>query len=73
MLDTVYGDHIHQNPGSHLDGGIANDTQWQSYYNQLIVYPSQTYDAPNGAVGQCLIDYLANLMNGVRERKWNME
>ena len=24
LLDTVYGDHVHQNLGQHLDGGIAN-------------------------------------------------
>jgi hypothetical protein len=25
MMDEVYEDHIHQNPGTHLTGGITND------------------------------------------------
>jgi hypothetical protein len=29
MMDEVYGDHIHQNPGMYLIGGIANDGLWQ--------------------------------------------
>jgi hypothetical protein len=29
MMDEVYGHHIHQNPGMHLNGGIANDARWQ--------------------------------------------
>jgi len=31
LLDTVYGDHIHANPGSHLSGDISNDPEWQTY------------------------------------------
>jgi hypothetical protein len=40
MMDKVYGNHIHQNPGTHLDGGIADDAKWQDYHRRLIVYPS---------------------------------
>jgi hypothetical protein len=28
-LMSVYGDYIHQNDGTHLDGEIADDTLWQ--------------------------------------------
>ncbi len=28
-MDEVYGDHIHQNPGTHLNGGITDDALWQ--------------------------------------------
>lgn len=62
-----------KNLGTHLDAGISNNKLWQDYYNQLIVYPSQTNDAPNGTVGRYFINTLADLMNGVRECKWNME
>ena len=27
-LMEVYGDHVHQNDGAHLDGGIADDAVW---------------------------------------------
>jgi hypothetical protein len=57
LLDRVYGDHVHQNPGTHLDGGITNDVMWQDYWSScLVVCPSQTYDAPNGAVGHRYIE-----------------
>jgi hypothetical protein len=32
MLEDVYGNHIHQNPGTHLNGGITDDKLWQNYY-----------------------------------------
>ena len=32
IFDEVFGDHIHQNPGLHLDGGITDDATWQSYW-----------------------------------------
>ena len=28
-LREVYGDWVHQNPGTHLDGGISEDGRWQ--------------------------------------------
>ncbi len=27
-LKEVYGDYLHQNDGSHLDGGIQDDAEW---------------------------------------------
>ena len=37
-LDMVYGDHIHENSGHHLHGGIgaAQDMLWQRYHKTLI-------------------------------------
>jgi hypothetical protein len=32
MLDTVYGDHVHQNAGQHLNGGVEDDQKWQDYW-----------------------------------------
>jgi hypothetical protein len=29
-LMKVYGDHIHQNDGTHLDGGMKDDDAWQA-------------------------------------------
>jgi hypothetical protein len=58
MMDKVYGDHVHQNPGTHLRGDIPDDEMWQDYWRRLIVFPSQTYHAPSGAVGRRLIKML---------------
>jgi hypothetical protein len=49
-MDEVYGDHIHQNPGTHLTGGVAEDAIWQEHWRRLISFPSSTYDVPSGAV-----------------------
>ena len=38
LLDLVYGDHVHQNDATHMDGGIADDATWQGYYQWLVVY-----------------------------------
>jgi hypothetical protein len=73
QLYGVYGDYVHQNPGQHLDGGIADDKLWQNYWRRLIVYHSLTYDAPNGAVGRRFVDMLAVLVEGIVSRKWNAE
>jgi hypothetical protein len=73
MLDKVYGDHVHQNPGTHLNGGIEDDAMWQGYHRRLIVYPLQRYDAPNGPVGHRLVETMTSLLEGVRSRKWNSE
>jgi hypothetical protein len=32
MMDKVYGDHVHQNPGTHLSGDIPDDKMWQDYW-----------------------------------------
>ena len=74
LLDAVYGDHVHQNPGTHLDGGIADDKTWQNYYRRLIIFPSSNnYDAPTGAVRCCFIQKVASILAGIKDRKWNSE
>jgi hypothetical protein len=35
-LDKVYGDHVHQNSGQHLDGGIVDEG---GKMGRLMVYP----------------------------------
>jgi hypothetical protein len=66
MMDKVYGDHVHQNPGTHLRGDIPDDEMWQDYWRRLIVFPSQTYDAPSGAVGHHFIEMLADMLAGIQ-------
>ena len=38
-LQEVYGDWVHANPGTHLDGSISNDTAWQAWWSDLAVLP----------------------------------
>ena len=73
LLDEVYGDHIHQNDGTHLTGGISDDPQWQEYWRRLVVFPSKAYDVPSGAAGKRFVRMVASLLNGVKSRKWNAE
>ena len=73
MMDKVYGDHVHQNPGTHLRGDIPDDEMWQDYWRRLIVFPSQTYDAPKGPVGRRYVEMLADMLLGIKARKLNAE
>ena len=72
-MDAVYGDHVHQNDGTHLNGGIADDAEWQARFNTLIVLHNQQYDLPRGRVGHTFIDEFSNIIEGVIDRKWNFE
>jgi hypothetical protein len=65
MLHKVYGDFVHQNSGQQLCGGVKDNQMWQDYWQQLIVFPSLTYDAPSGAVGRRFIEKLAESLNGI--------
>ena len=72
-MDLVYGDHVHQNDGTHLNGGIADDPVWQVYWRRLVVLPPQQYTLPKGALGKRFIHGLLMLLGGVISRKWNLE
>ena len=58
---------------SWLDGGIVDDNLWQVNYRRIIIYPLSQYDLPSGPVGRSLFRLLSVEIDGVRERKWNME
>ena len=38
-LWEVYGDWVHGNPGTHLDGGVKEDGLWQGWWRDLAVMP----------------------------------
>jgi hypothetical protein len=73
LMDKVYGDHVHKNPGEHLDGGITNDQMWQDNWRQLIVFPSQTYDVPSGPIGCWFLETLTSLLKGIQSCTLNSE
>jgi hypothetical protein len=68
-MDKVYGDHVHQNPGTHLSGGIANDAPWQERWLQLVSFPSHAYKVPSGAVGKRFVEKVAEELKGIQSRK----
>ena len=72
-LRVVYRDWVHGNPGTHLNGGVANDSAWQAWWRDLAVIPSRRYDAPSGKVGRRFVGMLGAELQGVRDRRWNSE
>ena len=72
-LKEVYGDYLHQNDGTHLDGGIQDDAVWQERWKKLVGLPAQRYQAPGGAVGRRFLRILTQELLGIRSRKWNSE
>jgi hypothetical protein len=52
LLDSVYVDHPHHNDGWHLDGGVADDAQWQRRWRQIADLPMTHYSMPKGHVGR---------------------
>ena len=69
----VYQDWVHQNPGDHLNGVIAEDSKWQARWEKLVCMPTQCYDAPSGKVGKIFVVILSVELDGVCARKWNAE
>ena len=72
-LREVYGDWVHEKPGTHLDGGVANDSAWQAWWRDLAVMPSRRYDAPSGKVGRWFAGMLGAELQGVWDRRWKSE
>ena len=59
LLREVYGDSPHQNDGSHLDGGVADDAIWQRRWRRLAAQSASSYAKPTEAVGHCFTAILA--------------
>ena len=38
-LWEVYGDWVHRNPGTHLDGSVADNLAWQAWWRDLAFMP----------------------------------
>jgi hypothetical protein len=74
-LCSVFGDTIHQNDGTHLDGGIgvAEDAKWQRLHLRVVACNLPLYDLPNGRWATRFLETLTNLCVGVVERRWNSE
>ena len=51
-LFGVYQDWVHQNNGTHLDGGITEGGKWQYRRRKLFCFQNQRYDVPSSYVGK---------------------
>ena len=72
-LERVYGEKIHQNDGTHLDGGVVDDKVWQARWREVMALPPQRYDVPSGRVGRLFVQAVADELKGVVQRSWNSE
>ena len=72
-LREVYGDWVHANPGTHLDGGVRDNSALQAWWRDLAVMPLRRYDAPIGKVGIRFVGTLGEELMGVQDRRWNSE
>ena len=72
-LREVYRGWVQANTGTHLDGGIRDDSVWQAWWRELAVMTSRRYDTPSGRVGRRFIGTLGVDLKGVRDRLWNLK
>ena len=73
LAEMCDGEYIRANDGTRLDGGIEDDKLWQDNYRRILVYPLSQYDLPGSSLGRSFIKLLADEIDGVRERKLNIE
>jgi len=66
-LDTVFGDIIHPNDGTHLDGGVQEDRLWQARWRRMAQIAPTHYAVPRGAVGRRFLTILTNEFRTARE------
>ncbi len=74
-LLRIFGDTIHLNDGTHLDGGIgaAEDAKKQRLYNCVAACSLPLYNLPNGRWAHRFLTALTNLWVGVIQQPWNLE
>ena len=73
MLYGVYQNWVHQNPGDHLNEGIAEDSKWQVCGKKFVCMTIQRYYAPSGKVSERSLRIQSVELDGVRARKWNAD
>ena len=71
----IFGDTIHLNDGTHLDGGIGvnEDARWQRLHTRVASCSLPLYDLPNGRWAHRFLSMLTDLWVGVIQRRWNSE
>ncbi len=71
----IFGNTIHLNNGTHLNGGIgaAEDAKWQRLYNHVTTCSLPLYNLPNGQWAHRFLMMLTYLWVGVIHWRWNSE
>ncbi len=71
LLLEIFGNTIHLNNETHLDGGIgtAKDAKWQRLYNRVTTCSLPLYGLPNGRWANCFLTTLTDLWVGVIQRR----
>ena len=74
-LMEAYGDRIHQNDGTHLDGGIGigEDRLWQRLHRRIASCNLALYDLPNGRWADRFLSIQTRLWEDAQLRKCNSE
>ena len=72
-LQEVYGNYVHQNPGTHLTRGIVEDAVWQDRWTLLVALPTFKYNCPGGAIGKDFVTLMTALWEGIMDDKHNSE
>ncbi len=69
-LMDVYGDTIHLNDGTHLDGGVANDKIWQRRWREIVSCDISLREVPTScALSKRFVNLLALEWQGARQRR----
>ena len=66
-IREVYRDWVHANPGTYLDGGVRDESEWQAWWRDLAVMPPRRYDAPSSIVGRRFVGTLREELKGVQD------
>ena len=71
LLQEFYGDFPHHNDGSHLDGEVVDNANWQRCWRGLVAQSTSWYSMPFGVVGRCFTAILTAEWWWVLIRSWN--
>ena len=73
IAEVFDGNYIRNNDGTNLHGDIKDDDKWQKRFRSLVDLPLHLYDLPNGSTAKSFIRILGDELDGVWDKKWNME
>jgi hypothetical protein len=73
LLNNVFGDHIHDNDGSQLDGNIEDDRIFQKYWRQVAGISPVLYSVPQCRIGKRFLSCVSALLRAARNSHCNSE
>ena len=73
MIYGIYQDLVHQNPGEHSDGVIAEYSKWHARRKKLVCMPTHCLDVQYGKDRKRFFGILSLELDGVCARKWNLD